>query len=243
MSERNHNEILEEQRRARQEFLELKRMQQGEIKPPPKPSEVAIVPKTPAEKLKNVWFHDKWYIIGAAVLVVIIAVLVSQCATRTEYDLEIVAYAYTPLNDGQLEKAAEYLAQYCEDITGDGEVNIQIINCSFYKNGGDTQYQYTMSTKLQAIIAADANALLFITDEESYKYLSNLSEGGSIFEGEPLKLPQGFYDAAQKGETSKLPEGLQISCRSITGKTIEKNKKVKEYYEQSQNILKGLKEN
>ena len=45
----NKNEILEEQRRAREEFLELKKMQSGEMKAPPKPSEVAIVPKTPKE--------------------------------------------------------------------------------------------------------------------------------------------------------------------------------------------------
>ena len=36
----NKNEILEEQRRAREEFLELKKMQSGEMKAPPKPSEV-----------------------------------------------------------------------------------------------------------------------------------------------------------------------------------------------------------
>ena len=44
MSEKDTNEILEEQRRARQEFSELKKMQNGEMAAPPKPSEVAIVP-------------------------------------------------------------------------------------------------------------------------------------------------------------------------------------------------------
>ena len=46
MSEKDTNEILEEQRRARQEFLELKKMQSGEMAAPPKPSEV-LFPKRP----------------------------------------------------------------------------------------------------------------------------------------------------------------------------------------------------
>ena len=36
MSEKDTNEILEEQRRARQEFLELKKMQSGEMAGPAK---------------------------------------------------------------------------------------------------------------------------------------------------------------------------------------------------------------
>ena len=45
MAEKKTNEILEEQRRARQEFLDLKKMQQGEMEAPPKPSEVAMPKK------------------------------------------------------------------------------------------------------------------------------------------------------------------------------------------------------
>ena len=35
MAEKKTNEIIEEQRRARQEFLDLKKMQQGEMEAPP----------------------------------------------------------------------------------------------------------------------------------------------------------------------------------------------------------------
>ena len=49
------NPIIAEQRRAREEFLKLKRMQSGEIPTEPKPSEIAVKPKTFTEKLKNIW--------------------------------------------------------------------------------------------------------------------------------------------------------------------------------------------
>ena len=241
MAKKKSNDIIEEQRRAREEFLKLKKMQNGEMETGPKPSEVAIVPKTLPEKLKNIWFHDKWIILGALFLTVVVAVMVAQCATREKYDLEVVIFSYEMVGDANNDAIATYLEQYCEDINDDGEVNIQIVNCSYNSKSGDKQYQMTMSQKLTAIIAADAHALLYITDNESYEYLNNISESGTLFEGEPMPLGEKFYKECTVDDVlSNLPEGLQISCRNVEGKTISKDKKIKEYYEQSQNILKAL---
>ena len=151
MSEKETNEILEEQRRARQEFLELKKMQSGEMKAPPKPSEVAIVPKTPKEKWDNFWFQYKWYVVAITAVTVVLAVLITQCATRTKYDMEVVYFTYTAALDEQTNAVAKYIAGYAEDVNGDGEINIQVVNCSFNGKSGDTQYRYTMMTKLQAM--------------------------------------------------------------------------------------------
>lgn len=241
MAKKKSNAILEEQRRAREEFLKLKKMQSGEMEAGPKPSEVAIVPKTFGEKLKNIWFHDKWFILGGLFLAIAISVMVAQCATREKYDLEVVVFSYNIVGDANNDAIATYLEQYCDDIDGNGEVNIQIINCSYNSKSGDRQYQMTMTQKLTAIIAADANALLFITDDESYKYLNNISEGNEFFEGEPVALGEDFYKQCTLDDVlSNLPEGLQISCRNIEGKTISKDKKIAEYYEQAQKILKSV---
>ena len=243
MADQKRNEFLEEQRKARQDFVNLKKMQQGEIETPPKPSEVAVVPTTFKEKVKNIWFHDKGYILGGLALVVLIAVMIVQCASRTEYDLEIVAYAYTPLSDNQLGKAAAYFEEHCEDISGDGEVHVQIINCSYNKeNNVDPQYQYAMVTKLQGVLAADASALLFITDKDSYEHLQQMSEGIKVLEGEPVPLGESFYSAYGGEGLDTLPEGLQISCRTVTDVSISKDKKIKKYYEVSQKILKAISE-
>lgn len=242
MPKDNENETLAQQRKARKEFLELKKMQSGEIEVGPKPSEIAIVPKTPLEKLKNIWFHDKWYILGTMALVAIIAILITQCVNKTDYDLEVVLFTHTAIIDQSNDDIADYLEQFCEDINGDGEVNIIIINCSYNSSGNDKQYQYTMASKLQAVIAADANALLYITDDSAYEYLNNLTTDGDFFDGEPVLLNEKFYESCSTNEYLSLPEGLHISCRRVSDTTIEKDKNIKLYYEQSQNILKGISE-
>ncbi len=240
MSEKKTNEILEEQRKARQEFMELKKMQHGEMKPPPKPSEVAIVPKTPKEKWDNFWFQYKWYVIAITATAVVLAILITQCATRTKYDLEVVYFTYTAALDEQTNSIADYLADYAEDINGDGEINVQVINVSFSKTSGDTQYRHTMMTKLQALIATDENAILYITDSETYEYLQGIAEDG-LFDGEPLEFGNGFYSATESEQFGKLPEGLQISCRRISETTMENQKGAAKAYESANKLLEKLK--
>lgn len=241
MSEKKTNEIIEEQRRARQEFLELKKMQHGEMEAPPKPSEIAIVPKTPKEKWDNFWFQYKWHVVAIVTTVVILAVLITQCATRTKYDLEVVYFTYTAALDEQTGKIADYLKKYAEDTNGDGEINVQVVNVSFTKSSGDTQYQYTMMSKLQAMLAGDENAILYITDDESYKYLDEISESGGLFEGEPYKFGEDFYNATESEQFGKLPEGLQISCRRISETTMENKKDAAKAYDSANKLLEKLK--
>ena len=241
MSEKKRNEILEEQRRARQEFLELKKMQNGEMEAPPKPSEIAIVPKTPKEKWDNFWFQYKWYVIGIVAVTVILAVLITQCATRIKYDYKVVYFSYSAVIDEHTAKIADYLKPYAEDTNGDGEVNIQVINVSFSNKSGDSQYRYSMLTKLQALLTGDENAILYITDSESYKYLDGISESGGLFEDEPYKFGENFYKATESEELGRLPEGLQISCRRIGDTTMESKKDAAVAYENAKKLLQKLK--
>ena len=241
MAKKKKNEILEEQRRARQEFLELKKMQHGEMEAPPKPSEVAVVPKTRKEKWENFLFHYKWHLIVTAVLIAILAVTVTQCATKKKYDLEVVLFSRHLIMDEQSEKIAEYLSKYAEDINGDGEINVNVINCSFEQNGGSVQHRNTMMTKLQALITGDESAILFITDEDAAKYMEE-TIAEDFFEGEMIQFGQEFYDAIEIKEIEKQPEGLQIACRRVEDTVIAKKKGVKKQYEAARELLAVLKE-
>ena len=57
MSQKKESDTLRQQRFAREEFLKLKKMQQGELKAEPKPSEIYNTPLTFSEKVKNFWYH------------------------------------------------------------------------------------------------------------------------------------------------------------------------------------------
>ena len=243
MANKKESDTLRQRKFAQKEFLELKKMQNGEMNPPPKPSEVQVEPSTFGEKVKNLWYHSKWAIIALAALIICIALLITQCATKTEYDATVVLFTYSITGDSNCAKMGEYLKPYCKDINGDGEVNINVINCSIEESQGNTEHSYTTRSKVTTLIASEASALLFITDDNSYKYLSGLSKDIEFFEGEPIRFEDDFYEyCIDDGGFYDTPKGLQISCRTIDGTTISSDKNIDTYYEQAQNILKGLKE-
>ncbi len=240
MPPKNKNEILEEQRRAREEFLKLKKMQNGELSADPKPSEVAIIPRTPKEKLINFWFHFKWHVISITAIIIILAVLISQCASRIDYDSEIIYFTYSPVLDSQLHKVEEYFKQYSSDINGDGEVHVQVINCSVSTGAQGDQYHNAQLQKLQAIMAADEKAMLFITDEKSIKYFDNLSSADTLFIKDPLPLDQAFYEYTESEDYGPLPEGLQLSCRRIADTLLGSDDEATVIFKEANRVLEEI---
>ena len=244
MAKKKVNPIIAEQRRAREEFLKLKKMQSGEIPTEPKPSEIAVQPKTFGEKLKNIWYHDKYFIIGGLLACIIIVIMVAQCVKKVNPDLQIVVFTYTPISDESCENISKFAEKHCEDINGDGEVHVQVVNCSFNIDGNDVQYRYTMMQKMQGIMVADENALLFITDDESIKYFNGGDNAlKDCFKDEAAPLSENFYKECKiKSDdplSYDLPEGLSISCRRLEGTLLEDADNVSQYLKNSEKILEA----
>lgn len=240
MAQKKESDTLRQRRHAQQEFLRLKKMQSGELDAGPKPSEVAV-PLTFGEKLKNIWYHDKFALSAIAIIIVAITLLCVQCATKTVYDATVIVFTHTITGEPNCQKMGEYLTPYCPDLNDDGEVNVNVVNCSI--NPKDkSDYSYTNRSKVQSLLATEASALLFITDEDSYEYLMSLSKEISLFEGEPLQFEEDFYEfCVDESGFYDTPKDLQLSCRTIKGTAIEKDKNVDKYYAQAQAILNGLK--
>lgn len=238
MAKKKESDTLRQRKFAQQEFLKLKKMQSGELDAGPKPSEVAA-PLTFGDKIKNIWYHDKLAIIVVAMLIIAMVLLMTQCATKTKYDATIVLFNYTFTGDTICDKMEEYLTPFCEDINGDGKVNVNVINCSL-SGTENNEHNYSKRLSLQSIQASDSSALLYITDEYSYK---ELTEKINFFEGEPIKFNEDFYKyCVDEGGMFVTPKNLQISCRVIKGTSIENGKNIDLHYNHAQNILNKINE-
>lgn len=242
MAKKSQNEILAEQRKSRKQYLELKKMQQEGVAPAHEVHREAEL-KTPKEKAKHIWYYYKWAIISIVLAAVILAVSIRQCATATKYDFGIVAFMYSSISSESLEKLADYMAEECEDINGDGEVNIEIVNCSYdAQNASDAQYQTTTLTKIQAILSADHDKLIYITDSEGYNFImgeENKNDG--LFTDEPYIITE---EQRQKMIENGIyiPEGAQVSLRAVEGTWLEDKKGIDDIFVQSQKALEKLKQ-
>ncbi|MBO5321201.1 MAG: hypothetical protein J6B22_01165 [Clostridia bacterium] len=238
MANKRQSDTISQQRKARKEFLELKKMQNGDATPPPKPSEVEVLPQTPKEKWQNFWYHFKWHTIVSIGMVIFLAITISQCMSRTKWDMKIVYFTYSPILDQQLEPVADYFESKSKDLNGDGEVNISVINCSLSTNKTDAQFDQAKLTKLQAIIAGEPEAILFITDKDSIEFFSS-DTFKNFFKNEPQPLSDDFYKACKY---SALPKELQISSREISGTLLENDKKSQKVYNECQKLLEKIKD-
>ncbi len=232
------NEIMEEQRRAREEYIKLKKMQQGELEPQAKPSEVAISPKTFKEKLNNFWYHYKIHTFLIGFLIAILVVSITQCARRPKYDLEILYFAYKPAVDAQTQAIGEYFEKFAADVDGDGQVNVNVINCSVTDNDKDPT-RITLFSKVQAILAAEETVSVYVVDDKAIEYFDNALEF-SIFTEKPIALGDEFYKQTAVGDYT-LPDGLSVGLRVIEGTTFEKNEKAIKANKAGQNFIERIK--
>lgn len=243
MTDNNHfdnDDTLSQQRKARQEFLELKRMQSGAVEPPPPPSAEAEVPVTFGDKFKNFWYYYRIHVICTFFMLIVIAVCIHQCATRVNYDMEIAIYTANPVSDDDCKKINEYLENCYRAEKGDDELKVNVINCS-YTQSGNVEIARTMDSKIQAILVAETDTMLFIVDETTLSKLNSIaSKNVKLFGDDYVTLGSNFYNKCDAKDYLKLPEGLILCRRNISDTTMEKNKSAKDSFKEAGILLKKL---
>lgn len=232
------NDIIEEQRKAREEFLKLKRMQQGELQPEAKPSEVAIKPKTFGEKASNFWFHYKIHTLITAFIVILLSVGITQCMSREAYDFEVMYFTYTPAVEVEIKKVEEYFESFATDANGDGEVNVQVKNCSVTDSNKDAS-RTLMFSKVQSIMATEHSVVLYVVDQKAIDYFDNALDY-SIFVEEPTPLGEDFYKATEI-EGIRLPKDLKVGLRIIEGTTFEGEEDAETAFNAGKQVLEKVK--
>ncbi len=234
------NKIIEEQRRAREERVNTIKAKQGLIEMEKSDEAAVIIPKTPKEKWQNYWYHFKWHTIGGIALIAVLAVMIVQCASRESYDFITIVYTRSVIESGRMEKIEEYIEQYAEDIDGDGKVSVQVADCSFVESNSNMQSSQVAMTKVQAMIAAEPKAVLYICDDKGFNDLEAIVAEG-FFDAEALLLDENFYKACEgESEFEKLPEGLKISYRRINDTLMEDDKTANKVYDVCKKIYEKL---
>lgn len=237
---KKRNEILEQRKKAQRDYIELKKMQSGEIEPE-KESYEEFKPHTAEQKVKNFWYHYKVHTIIAVFLAVVIAVCVSQCVNKEKYDARVVLYTANWYTAEQESRLSEYLTRFFEDIDDDGVVKVQVLNCSYNKEGKfDLNIVQAMSQKLQATIISEPAVQIYIVDEKTKEQLSGLSDEIEFF-AEVIDAPQDMYDNINGGDLD-FPSGMMFGRRNIHGTQLEKTKNIDVFIARSKAAMEKIAE-
>ncbi len=122
-------------------------------------------PMTFRKKLENFWYHYKWTVIIAAVVIGFGVYMIAELLSNTQPDMIVLC----TVDNGLMYRADEvegFFKKYGEDLNGDGEVYIQVIFTPMDASSGGDQLTQSYETKLYSNLS-NADAVLFITDEAS----------------------------------------------------------------------------
>lgn len=193
-----------------------------------KPDEKIGAPETPKGWLENFWYHHKWAFWGGLFAVVVAAVLVTQLVTRDLPDYRLVLMTEQSYLPPQIEALEDLLAQYGQDLDGDGKVEVAIQNSCIGKNV-DQQYNSGFQQVQAHLMAGDV--LFFAWDADAYETFSttitNVMESNEKFLT-PLPTAAGVIEDGyvwsweeDARRLTDLPDKLYFAVRDAKGTAAE----------------------
>lgn len=108
---------------ARERYL--RGISEEELRPDPRSIEQ---PKTPKSWLENFWYHHKIGVLIGSFALVALTILIVSTVTRERPDYTAVLVTENALLSEEVAYLEQVLAEYGEDVNGDGEVVVAINN-------------------------------------------------------------------------------------------------------------------
>ena len=244
---REKQEREERDRRIAQDRLELVKMKAGiadeeeTIKEEHEEKRVLSF----GEKVSNIWYHEKMWIILGFFAVSVITFMVIDAMRHVKPDLEILLICDNALAlDDQRALLEQKLEQYVPDRNGDGKVCVSIINCALNDYKVDMQYNNN-SQKFYANIQ-QGKIIMVLTDSNTDPDLQALMVNdlpeqfpdNKYVDEDGLSLNFGFL--ADELECEKLPNDIHLCMRrpvSTLDGTIED---MQEYYDKDMELFTAI---
>lgn len=194
------------------------------------------------EKLQNYWYYYKVHTLVGLACALIFAVLISQCASNETYDYSVTLYMAKPIPESVREVMAEELAKFGTDQNGDGEVTVEILDCSY---GDNDNIRMNQIAKMQARLTMP-ESVLFLTDETCYRSLDEMDLFDTLEilpdkDGRAMNIGASPMTTAITREVGAyMPNEFFISKRRVAGTAIEEKEGAAEFEKASAEMLEEL---
>lgn len=243
------NQRKEYEKRLQEERLELIKLKNGDI------TESEIIKEEHEEKItlhgmewvKNFWWHNRIIIILIAFFVIVFGYITYDTLSRTKPDMRIIMTCNNGLIN-RTEELEDIFEEYCEDLNGDGEIYVQVIEAPITSNTTD----YTTTGKYQSVIQANlqtAEVIFFVSDKailhdksdvaKAFADLRELYPDSELVDENGLNLKGEYVQKKLKWE-SGFPDDMFIVMREPV-KTIKDSKEeMQENFDNAKKIMDHL---
>lgn len=158
------------------------------------------------KKLENFWYYYKIHTIVAVFVIISLAILITQCASRVDADMTVIIASTTVNFTDEQETALEQkLSQYTDDINNDGKKVVEVQKFYISDSPSDSQLNAALEQKFATVLAS-SDATIYILDDGYYSQLNSTAKFSSdlslIANNSSLKSADG--KAATKVQLSEL---------------------------------------
>lgn len=195
------------------------------------------------KKAENFWYYYKIHTIVAIVVILVVGIMVKQCADRVEPDMTVLVVTRTVnIPEQQLESIENVMEKYTADVNGDGHKDVDV-EAIYLGNDQDASMAQGMQEKLMVELGAGDSAL-YITDDGEYDMLHKQNVFFNLKKLDP-SAPDSDKVAISSLPDLKIagmPSGyskLTLSVRSLAQSSYKKGAKGASY-DNSVNVLKRL---
>lgn len=170
-----------------------------------------------------IWYYYKWHIIITLTAIIVAAVTIVQCATRTRYDMTVVYAGHMNYSDEEIVRLQEILSKNITDIDENGETNVMFMPLMFVDNPGSEEYDYAMQTKLDMSFTDDYTFIYLMDKAEAELYLqreniADTFENTDLYtedtDAEILRAPDGAGYAVSLHDSALLRNN-NIYCEDL----------------------------
>ncbi len=162
----------------------------------------------------NLWYYHKWHILVGALVLLVLAVTVTQCIKKDEPDVCILYVGDMDIGKTGRESVKATFADYYGDVTGDG--NKSLIITFMGEKDKDTK------ERLQIEVVAGDHSIYFLNKEyfewlQPYKVLAPLEDVlGVMPEGavNEYGIELKYLDIAEKDGFNAMPRDTVVCLRA-----------------------------
>ncbi len=212
--EAEEKERAEYEKNLQDKKIELMKLRQGVIESSDviKEEHSEPVKLTVGQKISGAWYRSKWLIIFIVVMVFACLYIIYDSVTAERPDFTVLAISSDTAMYYRTVELEEFMETYCDDVNGDGEVNVLIYNITtnYEDPNSATAAQAQIMSQLQSgenvIIISDADTDFEMTDfREIYPDSDRFTENGLLLNCALTR---------EKLKWEAMPDTLYIGIRS-----------------------------
>lgn len=187
------------------------------------------------EKAANWWHYQKWCVVVAIIAVILVAWIVKDTVFRVKPDYEVGYVGSSDLPPDTVTALETALADFGQDLNGDGQVVVTLNQFPVDFDGGDNTdvyYQMAGVAKLSADLSTNEGSYIFlIEDPEGFEFQTSALQylDGSLPEAESTDWQNMVY------RWSDCPVLAGLDLGEYTGLTV-----MDETTGESQDVLANL---